>query len=103
MQSELFDSVLSVGGFRDQLHVGFGVDHCCNSFAEQSMVVHRQNLNHPLAAFLRNSPRTPRPGDVPYAIDPGMLSSISVPAPISVHTSSLPPTRWARSRIPGTP
>src|ERR1700693_3213991 len=103
VRSELFDSLLSVGGFRDQLHVGFSVDQRCDSFAEQSMVVNRQNLNHPFAAFLRNSPRTVRPGDLPYAIDPGMLNSISVPAPVPVHTSSLPPMRLARSRIPATP
>src|ERR1700730_17660765 len=103
MQSELFDSLLSVGGLRDQLYVGFSVDQRFDSFAEQRMVVHRENPDHEFAAFLRNSPRTMRPGDVPYAIDPGMLNSISVPAPVALHTSSFPPIRLARSRIPGTP
>src|ERR1700681_1978393 len=45
-RSELFDSLLSVGGFRDQLHVGFSVDQRCDSFAEEGMVVHRENPNH---------------------------------------------------------
>jgi hypothetical protein len=34
VQSELFDGVLSVGGFRDQLHIGFRIDQCCDSFAD---------------------------------------------------------------------
>jgi hypothetical protein len=72
-------------------------------FRNDKLDVHRQNLNHPFAAFLRNSRRTVLPGDLSYAIDPGMLNSISVPAPVPVHTSSFPPMRLARSRIPETP
>jgi hypothetical protein len=62
------------------------------------MVVHRV-----CSAFSRNSPRMVRPGDVPYAIDPGMPNSLSVPPPVPVQTSSFPPMRRARSRIPGKP
>jgi hypothetical protein len=67
------------------------------------MVVHRENPDHDFAAFLRNRLRMVRPGDVPYAVDAGMLNSISVPAPSPVQNFNSAPIRLARSRIPGTP
>ena len=38
-----------------------------------------------------------------YAFEPGMLNSISVPAPCALQTFNLPPIRAARSRIPARP
>jgi hypothetical protein len=56
---------------------GFSVDQGSDSFAAQSMVVHRV-----CSAFLRNSPRTVWPGDVPYA---------------SIEQFSVPSTAWQRN------
>jgi hypothetical protein len=38
-----------------------------------------------------------------YAMRAGIVTSISVPELSSLHTSSCPPTNWARSRMPGRP
>ena len=56
VQSELFDSFLSVGGFRDQLHVGFSVDQRCDPFAEEGMVVDRKNPNRPESVRMGSRP-----------------------------------------------
>ena len=56
-----------------------------------------------LLLFRRNRRKREPAPDVPNAIAPGMLSWISVPAPGRLHTSSFPPMRSARSRIPARP
>jgi hypothetical protein len=58
VQSELFDRFLSVGSFRDQLHIGLSVYQRCDSLAEQRVVVYGKNANHSFAAFLPKSLRT---------------------------------------------
>src|SRR6266851_10209786 len=43
VHSELIDGFLSVGGFRDQLHVGFSVDERCDPLEEEGMIVYGKN------------------------------------------------------------
>jgi len=53
--------------------------------------------------FLSNGGSTAFGSETPYTTDPGMLSSTSVPAPSSLHTTNRPPIRLARSRMPAIP
>src|SRR5258708_15666969 len=50
VRSELFDSFLSIGGFRDQLHVGFSVDQCCDPLAEDRKST-RLNSSHQIISY----------------------------------------------------
>src|SRR5262249_48774939 len=50
-----------------------------------------------------NERRRPRTWPVAYAAAAGIFRSISVPIPISLHTSSRPPMTSARSRMPDRP
>ena len=66
------------------------------------MVVHRENSNHTLSRSWDRRKRE-RPDDVPYAIAPAMLNSISVPALTPLQILNFAPICVARSCIPGRP
>src|SRR5258708_5039131 len=95
MDSELFDRLAAVGSLGNECHVRLTGQEGGHALAEERMVVDRENANRgPISAHL---------GDVPYATEPGILNSTSVPAPTSLHISSCAPICWARSRMPGNP
>ncbi len=72
-------------------------------FTEEAGSLTERTHNHEFEAFFRNKPQRLPAGVVPYAIVPGMLNSISVPAPRELHMFNCPPICLARSRIPGRP
>jgi hypothetical protein len=57
----------------------------------------------PAASDASNRDHQERAPAVAYTALAGMLSSTSVPAPVSLHTATLPPINAARSGMPRNP
>src|SRR5712692_10538454 len=80
-----------------------------DAYADQLMVVDHQNADrrriraHEVVPVLLLKSRKRRPTCLRYATEAGIISSTSVPAPRSLHTSSCPPIPLERSRIPLKP
>jgi hypothetical protein len=94
MFSELFNRLTAIRSFGNQRHVRLPGQKSGNAFPEQGVIVDRKNPNGwairahtPLPSWCE----TTLAGDIPYAIEAGMLNSTSVPAPASLHMSSRAP------------
>src|SRR5258706_5448639 len=105
MLLELIDRFASVGSLSDQLQVRLVRQEGGDSLAEEEVIVNREHANrgaisaHQSLPCLRIRRNKLRRREGPYATEPGMRRSTSVPAPTSLHRFSSEPICWARSRM----
>src|SRR5580704_628788 len=110
VRPELLNGIAPVGCLAHQDHIALNANQTGDPLPHNWMVVNRKNSNlrdasaHELLLYafaLRENHG--RLGAVAYTALAGTRSSTSVPASTSLQTTSLPPIRLARSRIPGSP